>query len=80
MLTISNLGQHRPQHFLGSSRTAPRHRLLARDPASRDPDGNPIDKPSSLAEQLAWLVQAGFVGVDCHWLVAGHAIFSGRRP
>jgi len=45
----------------------------------RDPDGDPIDKPSSLAEQLAWLAEAGFVGVDCHWLVAGHAIFSGRK-
>ena len=45
----------------------------------RDPDGDPIDKPSSLAEQLAWLAEAGFVGVDCHWLLAGHAIFSGRK-
>src|SRR5262249_31124370 len=32
----------------------------------RDPDGDPIDKPSSLAEQLAWLAEAGFVAVDCH--------------
>jgi hypothetical protein len=46
----------------------------------RDPDGNPIDKPSSLAEQLAWLGEAGFAGVDAHWMVAGHAIFSGRKP
>jgi len=46
----------------------------------RDPDGDPIDKPSSLAEQLAWLAAAGFVGVDAHWMEAGHAIFSGRRP
>jgi tRNA (cmo5U34)-methyltransferase len=45
----------------------------------RDPDGDPIDKPSSLAEQLAWLAEAGFAGVDCHWMVAGHAIFSGRK-
>jgi tRNA (cmo5U34)-methyltransferase len=44
-----------------------------------DPDGDPIDKPSSLAEQLAWMAEAGFVGVDCHWLLAGHAIFSGRK-
>ena len=43
-------------------------------------DGDPIDKPSSLAEQLAWLAEAGFAGVDAHWLVAGHAIFSGRKP
>ncbi len=46
----------------------------------RDPDGDPVDKPSSLAEQLAWLAEAGFVGVDAHWLLAGHAIFSGRKP
>jgi tRNA (cmo5U34)-methyltransferase len=45
----------------------------------RDPDGDPIDKPSSLAEQLAWMTEAGFTGVDCHWLLAGHAIFSGRK-
>jgi hypothetical protein len=23
--------------------------------------------------------QAGFIGVDVHWLLAGHAIFSGRK-
>jgi tRNA (cmo5U34)-methyltransferase len=46
----------------------------------RDPDGNSIDKPSSLAEQLAWLAEAGVVGVDCQWLLAGHAIFGGRKP
>src|SRR5262245_42747154 len=45
----------------------------------RDPDGDPIDKPSSLAEQLAWMGEAGLAGVDCHWLLAGHAIFSGRK-
>lgn len=45
----------------------------------RNPDGEPIDKPSSLAEQLAWLAEAGFVAVDCHWLLAGHAIFGGRK-
>ncbi|TGQ52581.1 class I SAM-dependent methyltransferase [Mesorhizobium sp. M1C.F.Ca.ET.193.01.1.1] len=46
----------------------------------RNPDGEPIDKPSSLAEQLAWLSEAGFTEVDCIWLFAGHAIFSGRKP
>ena len=45
----------------------------------RDPDGDPIDKPSSLAEQLAWMAEAGLAGVDCHWLLAGHAIFSGSK-
>jgi tRNA (cmo5U34)-methyltransferase len=46
----------------------------------RNPDGEPIDKPSSLAEQLAWFSEVGLVGVDCAWLFAGHAIFSGRKP
>jgi tRNA (cmo5U34)-methyltransferase len=46
----------------------------------RDPDGDSIDKPSSLRDQLEWLVAAGLVDVDVHWLVAGHAIFSGRKP
>jgi tRNA (cmo5U34)-methyltransferase len=46
----------------------------------RNPDGEPIDKPSSLAEQLYWMSEAGFTAVDCAWLFAGHAIFSGRKP
>lgn len=46
----------------------------------RDPDGNPIDKPSPLLDQLKWLEAAGLVEVDAHWLVAGHAILSGRKP
>ncbi len=46
----------------------------------RDPDGDPIDKPSSPVEQPAWLAEAGFVGVDAHRRLAGHAIFSGRKP
>lgn len=46
----------------------------------RNPDGEPIDKPSSLAEQLSWLAKAGFIEVDRAWLFAGHAIFSGRKP
>ncbi|MDX8502770.1 methyltransferase domain-containing protein [Mesorhizobium sp. VK4C] len=46
----------------------------------RNPDGEPIDKPSSLAEQLAWLSEAGFAAVDCAWLFAGHAIFCGLKP
>ena len=46
----------------------------------RDPGANAIDKPSSLAEQLTWLAEAGLTGADCHWLLAGHAILSGRKP
>ncbi len=44
-----------------------------------DPNPDPIDKPSTLTEQLRWLAEAGFTGIDVHWLKAGHAIFSGVR-
>lgn len=45
-----------------------------------DPDADPVDMPSGLFEQLKWMEEAGFVDVDLHWLQAGHAIFSGRKP
>jgi tRNA (cmo5U34)-methyltransferase len=45
----------------------------------RDPDGQPIDKPSSLAEQLEWFREAGLRKVDCAWMTAGHAIFYGYK-
>ena len=45
-----------------------------------DPLSDPVDQPSSLREQLNWLSDAGLVGVDVHWLKAGHAIFSARKP
>jgi len=44
-----------------------------------DPDPDPIDKPSPLLTQLKWLEQVGFIEVDVHWMLAGHAIFSGRK-
>lgn len=40
---------------------------------------DPLDKPSSVAEQLDWLREAGFAEADVAWLYAGHAIFSARR-
>ncbi len=45
-----------------------------------DPDADPVDKPSGLFEQLKWMEEAGLVDIDLHWLRAGHAIFSGRKP
>lgn len=39
-------------------------------------DPEDIDKPSPLYDQLVWLEQAGFAGIDVHWMLAGHAIFS----
>jgi tRNA (cmo5U34)-methyltransferase len=43
-------------------------------------DPEDIDKPSPLFNQLKWLEEAGFVDVDVHWMLAGHAVFSGRKP
>ena len=44
----------------------------------RYPD--PIDRPSELFEQLAWLREAGFTAVDCFWMCAGHAVYGGYKP
>lgn len=44
----------------------------------RYPD-DPMDLPSTLLEQLTWLTQAGFTGVDVFWMKAGHAVFGGYK-
>ena len=44
-----------------------------------DPGADPVDKPSSLMDQLLWLKKAGFRDVDVHWMKAGHAVMSGRK-
>lgn len=43
------------------------------------PGADPVDKPSSLMDQLLWLQEVGFGDVDVHWMKAGHAIMSGRK-
>ena len=43
-------------------------------------DPEDIDKPSRLFDQLKWLEQAGFGGVDGYWMRAGHAVFGGWKP
>ncbi|MBN2258793.1 MAG: class I SAM-dependent methyltransferase [Anaerolineaceae bacterium] len=43
-------------------------------------DPNDIDKPSPIFSQLKWLENAGFIQIDVNWLLAGHAIFSARKP
>jgi tRNA (cmo5U34)-methyltransferase len=43
------------------------------------PDDNTIDHPSTVAEHVAWLADAGFTAIELHWLLAGHAIFSARK-
>ncbi|MER3328453.1 MAG: class I SAM-dependent methyltransferase [Candidatus Kapaibacterium sp.] len=40
---------------------------------------DPVDKPSTLYEQLRWLYDAGFVNVDVFWMYAGHAVFGGYK-
>jgi tRNA (cmo5U34)-methyltransferase len=45
-----------------------------------EPEPDPFDKPSPLADQLGWLAEAGFVAVDVAWMKAGHAVFGGIRP
>jgi tRNA (cmo5U34)-methyltransferase len=44
------------------------------------PGDNNIDHPSTAAEHIAWLQAAGFEAIELHWLLAGHAIFSARKP
>ena len=46
----------------------------------RWPDDNGIDHPSTVAEHIQWLSECGFEAVELHWLVAGHAILSARKP
>ena len=41
---------------------------------------DPMDQPSSVAEHLDWLRDAGFVGVDLHWMTAGQMLLSAVRP
>jgi tRNA (cmo5U34)-methyltransferase len=45
----------------------------------RLPGPNPVDHPSSVAEHLDWLREAGFTEVDVVWMYAGHAIFTAKR-
>lgn len=37
------------------------------------------DTPSPLFDQLRWLSEAGYVGVDCFWMRAGHAVYGGYK-
>jgi tRNA (cmo5U34)-methyltransferase len=41
---------------------------------------DPVDKPSTLPEQLGWMEEAGFEGVDVFWARAGHALLGGYKP
>lgn len=41
---------------------------------------DPIDQPSTVAEHLDWLRDAGFAEADLHWMTAGQMILSAVRP
>ncbi len=41
---------------------------------------DPMDKPSGVSEQLRWLEEAGYEGVDVPWARAGHAVFCAYKP
>ena len=41
---------------------------------------DPMDTPSTLPEQLRWMEEAGFDGVDVFWARAGHALLGGYKP
>ena len=45
-----------------------------------DHPDDPIDQPSPLPDQLSWLAEVGFVGVDVFWARAGHAVYGGYKP
>ncbi len=46
----------------------------------RLPGPDPVDQPSSVAEHLDWLREAGFAEADLVWMYAGHAVLTARRP
>jgi SAM-dependent methyltransferase len=41
---------------------------------------DPMDIPSRLIDQLSWLSEIGYAGVDVFWARAGHAVYGGCRP
>lgn len=45
-----------------------------------DHPDDPLDQPSPLPDQLRWLAEVGFVGVDVFWARAGHAVYGGYKP
>ena len=38
------------------------------------------DRPATVAAQLNWLQQAGFIDVGCHWQSLNFAIYGGYKP
>ncbi len=44
------------------------------------PEENAGDYPDTIFDQLTWLREVGYVGVDVAWSRAGHTLFCGYRP
>ncbi len=44
------------------------------------PEENAGDYPDTITDQLLWLREAGYAGVDVAWSRAGHTLFCGYRP
>lgn len=38
------------------------------------------DIPASVGDQMAWLNDAGFIDIACHWRHLNFAVFGGRKP
>jgi tRNA (cmo5U34)-methyltransferase len=41
---------------------------------------DPMDMPSPIADQIAWLTGIGYSGADVFWALAGHAVYGGYKP
>lgn len=69
--------RRRSVEFYGDARA---HEFFVRERWNIYEYPDPIDKPSTLPEQLRWMEEAGFEGVDVFWARAGHALLGGYRP
>jgi tRNA (cmo5U34)-methyltransferase len=56
------------------------HEFFVRERWNIYENPDPMDKPSTLPEQIRWMEEAGFEGVDVFWARAGHALLGGYRP
>jgi len=68
---------HRSVEIYGNARA---HEFFVRERWNIYDHPDPTDKPSTLPEQLRWMEEAGFEGVDVFWARAGHALLGGYRP
>ena len=69
--------RHRSVEIHGDGRA---HEFFVRERWNMYDYPDPIDKPSTLPEQLGWMEEAGFEGVDVFWARAGHALLGGYKP